>query len=57
MRATAFAFDNWPEREDVFQFDAFVFIPDITKPVPDIAAQNERIVRRVAIRVYCLRRS
>jgi hypothetical protein len=50
--ASAFAFGNWPACDDVFEFDAVVFVPDFTKPVPDIAAQNERIVRRVAIRVF-----
>ena len=50
--ATAFAFDNRSACDDVLEFNAFVFLPDIAEPVPDIAAQNERIVGRVAIRVF-----
>ncbi len=50
--ATDFTFDNRPARDDVVELDAVVLAPDIAEPVPDIAAQNERIVGRVAIRVF-----
>ena len=51
---SAFAGGSWHARKDVLEFDPIVFSPDITKPVPDIAPQNKRIIRRVAFRVSCL---
>src|SRR5579864_6682903 len=37
--------------DDVVELDAVVFAPDIAEPVPDIAAQHERIVGGIALLV------